>query len=92
MGSLIDANRRVQIPGFCKHSRNMWNITFDTGLYADDKVRSQTKEEERLYDMLSEITQRPAALLSSRWTVPSLTIHNIESTGPKSWFIYIKFQ
>jgi len=66
LGSLIDADRKVQIPGFY------------------DQVRPRTKEEEKLYEMLSEITQQPAALLSSRWSAPSLTIHNIESTGPKS--------
>jgi di- and tripeptidase len=50
----------------------------------DDKVRPQTEKEKEMYDRLSEITQRPAALLSSRWREPSLTIHNIEISGPKS--------
>ena len=41
-------------------------------------------EEKELYKLLSEVTQRPAALLSSRWSEPSLTIHSVEISGPKS--------
>lgn len=50
----------------------------------DDKVRPQTSEEKELYKLLSEVTQRPATLLSSRWREPSLTIHSVEISGPKS--------
>ena len=89
MGSLTDANGTIQIPGFCKHHLNM-SCPPDTNLFADDKVRPQTETEVKLYEMLSKITQQPAALLSSRWAAPSLTIHNIESTGPKSRSTEIK--
>jgi hypothetical protein len=63
----------------------------DTNLCTDDDVRSQTEEEEILYKVLSEITQQPAALLFSRWAAPSLTIHNLESTGPKSQLTEIQW-
>lgn len=53
-------------------------------VYADEKVRRQTEEEMKFYEVLSEIIQQPAALLSTRWAAPSLTVHSIESTGPKS--------
>ncbi|KAJ8090465.1 hypothetical protein PM082_019063 [Marasmius tenuissimus] len=49
-----------------------------------DNVVPATKEEEGLYEKLSEITQRPASSLFSRWHEPSLTIHNIEISGPKN--------
>lgn len=48
-----------------------------------DHVRPQTAEEKELYKLLSDITQKPASLLSSRWREPSITIHNIEISGPK---------
>ncbi|KAF8798830.1 Zn-dependent exopeptidase [Phlegmacium glaucopus] len=48
-----------------------------------DRVRPQTTEEKQLYKLLSEVTQKPASLLSSRWREPSMTIHNIEISGPK---------
>lgn len=50
----------------------------------DDKVRPETSEEKELYKLLSEVTQKPATLLSSRWREPSLTIHSVELSGPKS--------
>jgi len=34
--------------------------------------------------VLSGITQTPASLLTSRWREPSLTIHNIEVSGPRN--------
>ncbi|KAF5360448.1 hypothetical protein D9756_004816 [Leucocoprinus leucothites] len=49
-----------------------------------DHVRPQTEEEEELYKLLSEVTQKPASLLRSRWREPSLTMHNIEISGPKN--------
>ncbi|KAG6865510.1 hypothetical protein C0991_001941 [Blastosporella zonata] len=49
-----------------------------------DHVRPQTQEERELYKLLAEVTQRPAASLSSRWREPSLTLHTIEISGPKN--------
>jgi len=49
-----------------------------------DHVRPQTEEEKELYKLLSAVTQRPAASLSSRWREPSLTLHTIEISGPKN--------
>ncbi|RDB17979.1 putative di- and tripeptidase DUG2 [Hypsizygus marmoreus] len=49
-----------------------------------DHVRPQTPEEDELYALLSNITQRPASSLSSRWREPSLTLHTIEISGPKN--------
>ncbi|KIM43328.1 hypothetical protein M413DRAFT_69177 [Hebeloma cylindrosporum] len=49
-----------------------------------DRVRPETSEEKELYKLLSEVTQRPATLLSSRWREPSLTIHSVEISGPKN--------
>ncbi|KAH7913441.1 glutathione degradosome, partial [Hygrophoropsis aurantiaca] len=47
-----------------------------------DSVRSLTKEEERMYSLLAQVTQRSGTILSSRWREPSLTVHNIEVSGP----------
>ncbi|KAF9485857.1 glutathione degradosome [Pholiota conissans] len=49
-----------------------------------DKVRPQTEDEKKLYKLLSEITKKPASLLSSRWREPSLTVHNVQISGPKN--------
>ncbi|GLB38271.1 putative zn-dependent exopeptidase [Lyophyllum shimeji] len=49
-----------------------------------DDVRPQTEEEKELYKLLSVVTQQPAASLSSRWREPSLTLHNLEISGPKN--------
>ncbi|CAA7261422.1 unnamed protein product [Cyclocybe aegerita] len=49
-----------------------------------DQVREQTEEEKELYKLLSDVTQRPASLLSSRWREPSLTVHNIGISGPRN--------
>ncbi|KAG6900398.1 hypothetical protein C0993_011386, partial [Termitomyces sp. T159_Od127] len=49
-----------------------------------DHVRPQTEEEKELYKLLSDVTQRPATSLSSRWSEPSLTLHTIEVSGPKN--------
>ncbi|GBE85255.1 Probable di- and tripeptidase [Sparassis crispa] len=49
-----------------------------------DSVRPLTDDERQLYTVLSGITQTPAQLLASRWREPSLTIHNIEVSGPRN--------
>ncbi|KAF9462984.1 hypothetical protein BDZ94DRAFT_1259816 [Collybia nuda] len=49
-----------------------------------DRVRPQTEGEKDLYKLLSDVTERPAASLSSRWREPSLTIHSLEISGPKN--------
>jgi len=49
-----------------------------------DLVRPQTEDEKKLYERLSAVTHRPASSLSSRWREPSLTVHNIEISGPKN--------
>ncbi|ESK84684.1 beta-ala-his dipeptidase [Moniliophthora roreri MCA 2997] len=49
-----------------------------------DDVRPQTQEEKDLYAKLSEVTQKPASALSSRWREPSLTVHTMEISGPKN--------
>ncbi|KDR82660.1 hypothetical protein GALMADRAFT_58317 [Galerina marginata CBS 339.88] len=49
-----------------------------------DQVQPQTEDEKELYKLLSEVTHRPASLLSSRWREPSFTIHNVEISGPKN--------
>ncbi|OAX39892.1 glutathione degradosome [Rhizopogon vinicolor AM-OR11-026] len=45
-------------------------------------VRAQTEAEEQLYNVLSKVTQKPGSVLSSRWSEPSLTVHNIDVSGP----------
>ncbi|KAL1683459.1 hypothetical protein EV122DRAFT_201331 [Schizophyllum commune] len=47
-----------------------------------DSVRPVTDDEKALYGLLSSITKQPASSLSARWRDPSLTIHNIEVSGP----------
>ncbi|KAL0960852.1 hypothetical protein HGRIS_005868 [Hohenbuehelia grisea] len=49
-----------------------------------DNVRPLSEDERQLYTRLAAITQRPAASLASRWREPSLTIHNIQISGPRS--------
>ena len=59
-------------------------ISFQSNRFLiDDRVRPQTAEEKELYKLLSDVTQKPASLLSSCWREPSITIHNIEISGPK---------
>ena len=82
LATIIDNNRVVQIPGFCAF------LTFQSSFQSnrfliDDHVRPQTAEEKELYKLLSDVTRTPASLLSSRWREPSVTIHNIEISGPK---------
>lgn len=50
----------------------------------DDSVRPLTPEEQQVYTVLSGVTQTPTALLASRWREPSLTIHNVQVSGPRS--------
>jgi di- and tripeptidase len=50
----------------------------------DNCVRHQTEAEKQLYDVLSNVTQKPGSVLSSRWSEPSLTVHNIDVSGPRS--------
>jgi di- and tripeptidase len=47
-------------------------------------VRHQTEAEKQLYDVLSNVTQKPGSVLSSRWSEPSLTVHNIDVSGPRN--------
>ncbi|KAI0629895.1 Zn-dependent exopeptidase [Trametes polyzona] len=49
-----------------------------------DRVRAITEEERQLYKVLSSVTQTPASLLAARWREPSLTIHNVEVSGPRN--------
>ncbi|CDO74568.1 hypothetical protein BN946_scf184771.g4 [Trametes cinnabarina] len=49
-----------------------------------DWVRPLTEEERQLYKVLSSVTQTPASLLAKRWREPSLTIHNVEVSGPRN--------
>lgn len=55
-------------------------------LSADDHVCKLSKYEEELYSQLAEITDQSASTLSSKWREPSLTVHNVEISGPKSAF------
>ncbi|CAL1713399.1 unnamed protein product [Somion occarium] len=49
-----------------------------------DDVRPLTAEERQLFKVLSGVTQTPASSLSAKWREPSLTIHEIEVSGPKN--------
>ncbi|THH23069.1 hypothetical protein EUX98_g8107 [Antrodiella citrinella] len=49
-----------------------------------DSVRPLTADERQLYKVLSGVTQTPASALSAKWREPSLTVHNIEVSGPKN--------
>lgn len=55
-------------------------MTFDE----DDRVRPETEEEKQLYKLLSDVTQKLASSFVARWREPSLTVHTIEISGPKS--------
>jgi hypothetical protein len=82
LSTIVDSNRVVQIPGFCA----LLSLSFlfqSNRFLIDDRVRPQTAEEKELYKLLSDITQKPASHLSSSWREPSITIHNIEISGPK---------
>ena len=83
LSTIIDNNRVVQIPGFCSFLSFSHLFFQSNRLLIDDRVRPQTAEEKELYKLLSDVTQKPASLLSSRWREPSITIHNIEISGPK---------
>ncbi|KAI0029482.1 hypothetical protein K488DRAFT_80144 [Vararia minispora EC-137] len=49
-----------------------------------DDVSKQEKEEADLFKVLEEITQSSASSLRSRWCEPSLTIHDIQCSGPRN--------
>jgi len=49
-----------------------------------ESVRPITEDERQSYTVLSGITQTPAASLASRWREPSLTVHNVEVSGPRN--------
>ncbi|KAJ3483636.1 hypothetical protein NLI96_g6169 [Meripilus lineatus] len=48
-----------------------------------DNVRPLGDDEKQLYKVLSGVTQTPASSLSAKWREPSLTIHDIEVSGPR---------
>lgn len=52
--------------------------------FIDNPVRHQTEAEKQLNDVLSNVTQTPGSVLSSRWSEPSLTVHDIDVSGPRS--------
>ncbi|THH19346.1 hypothetical protein EW146_g1817 [Bondarzewia mesenterica] len=49
-----------------------------------DCVRPQDEEEKQLFKVLESVTQSPASSLAARWREPSLTIHNVEGSGPRN--------
>ncbi|RPD54678.1 Zn-dependent exopeptidase [Lentinus tigrinus ALCF2SS1-7] len=49
-----------------------------------DSVRALTEEERQSYKVLSSVTQTAASLLAARWREPSLTVHNVEVSGPRN--------
>ncbi|KAI0078214.1 Zn-dependent exopeptidase [Panus rudis PR-1116 ss-1] len=49
-----------------------------------DDVRPLTAQERQLFKVLSGVTQTPASTLSAKWREPSLTIHDVEVSGPKN--------
>jgi len=49
-----------------------------------DAVRPLNQEEKDLYDKLGKVSGRSAGSLIARWREPSLTVHSIEVSGPKS--------
>ena len=83
LSRLTDDQCGVQIPGFCKHQQH-WRWLYHYKCSLDDLVRTLTDDEKQLYQTLSAVTHRPASSLSSRWREPSLTVHNIEISGPQS--------
>jgi hypothetical protein len=77
---------KVAIPGFCSFTSDARRLPFDKADAAstDKRVRPQTEAEKQLYDVLSKMTQKPGSVLASRWSEPSLTVHNIDVSGPGS--------
>ena len=57
----------------------------------DDDVRPLTEEERQLFQVLSGVTQTPASSLSAKWREPSLTVHDIQVSGPKSALSFTYF-
>ena len=84
LSSLTDAQKRVSIPGFCMYSSTRRSGMVTHSALIDDRVRPLGDDERQLYTVLSGVTQTSASSLSSKWREPSLTIHNVEVSGPKS--------
>lgn len=86
LATLMDGEGKVAIPDFCSFTFTARRSYLGKAkaTFTDDRVRHQTEPEKQLYDVLSNVTQRPGSVLSSRWSEPSLTIHNIDVSGPKS--------
>ncbi|KAG7087427.1 hypothetical protein E1B28_013393 [Marasmius oreades] len=49
-----------------------------------DHVLHANQEEKDLYEKLSDITEKSASSIFSRWREPSLTVHSMEISGPKN--------
>lgn len=83
LGTLTTEQNKVTIPHFCKSS---CAASFASLLIpsSDDSVRPLSDDEKQLYKVLSSVTQTPASLLAARWREPSLTVHNVEVSGPRS--------
>ena len=85
LAALTDEQDRVTIPGFCEPPVvSLTQSRLREYLHIDDNVRSLSDEEQQSYTVLAGITQTPALSLAARWRNPSLTIHNVEVSGPKS--------
>lgn len=85
LATLTDNKNRVQIPGFCKsHKSSQLPLANTSYVWTDESVRPESEEETSNYELLSKITHKAPAILESRWREPSLTIHTVEVSGPKS--------
>ncbi|KAH9917958.1 Zn-dependent exopeptidase [Fomitopsis serialis] len=69
----------LKLLGTLTDGQNMVSIP---GFY--DNVLPCTDQEKGVYAVLANITKTPAAHLSSRWREPSLTVHNVEVSGPRN--------
>ncbi|EIW81236.1 glutathione degradosome [Coniophora puteana RWD-64-598 SS2] len=47
-----------------------------------DCVRPMVEDEKQMYNVLSQVAQRPMETLSSRWREPACTVHSINVSGP----------
>ena len=91
LGTLTDDDNKVTIPHFCKTVPCASPETHLTTVLSDDSVRPLSDEEKQSYKVLSSVTQTPASLLAARWREPSLTVHNIEVSGPRSMYAVLLF-
>lgn len=66
----------------------MWQKLTAAICVSDDRVRPQDDEEKMLFTLLESVTQSPASSLAARWREPSLTIHNLEGSGPRSKLLF----